>query len=77
MKLRCYWDCRAGTENMGKASGKNYLKYLKYFKANVTNTDTHPLQGFGQYAILGTFPLFPPTAGQSGKKDQQDQSAHI
>lgn len=51
MKLRCYRDCRAGTENTGNASGKNYLKYLKYLKANVTNADTHPLQGFGQYAI--------------------------
>lgn len=51
MKLRCYRDCRAGTENTVNASGKNYLKYLKYLKANVTNTDTQPLQGFGQYAI--------------------------
>lgn len=63
--------CRAGTENMRNPSGKNYLKYLKYLKANVSNEDTHPLQGFRQYALSGTFPLFPLTPVKSGEKDKQ------
>lgn len=69
--------CRAGTENMGNASGKNHLKYLKYLKANVTNKDIHLLQEFGQYAILGICPLFPATAEKSGEKDQQHNQTGI
>lgn len=65
---------RAGTENTGNASRKNHLKCLKYLKANVTNKDIHPLQGFGQYAVLGTCPLFP---GRSGEKDQQHNQISV